>query len=1004
MNIRLTISMLPTLAAMLLPLDANAQEPNLYSTDFKTSNLADIGFAVDDTNGDSYTWTPTTSSKTFRVMDGESISAIDKYPVAIDNYENDDWLISPLITFEAGKTYKMTFTMAKYSWAAINDAYEVKLGTAKNAGAMTKTLQPLEDGDFPEKGGNSLWTKNLEITVDATGEYCIGFHAVGKPGQKFGIADLKIANGVALVTPAAIDDLKLTPNPEGGKSVTITFTAPGQAKDGTPLDALTKIDILRNDEWVHTINNPALNTPQEYIDNVAVSGLYTYTVRAYTANGGGDPASATTFVGVNTPAAVPSVAVSNTGNRTAHITWEVPSLDKDGYPISPSIITYNVYRQPLYSSDRTEVASGLTELSYDDILPEPAGGETEGEAEADHQFYVYSVAAATAEGTSSLTSALPLPLGQPYQVPYLESFANGRSTTIFTSSAVIGNNYWSLTRDFEDVPSADGDNGMMYLNGQIGGSAVLLSGLVDLGDMLSPTLNYYTYNITGCDPADNTLQVTVTATDGTRKAFDEYIPQMGWNKIILPLDEFVGKTVRFSFTGCRNNNTELHLDAVAVSNIFPHDLKTTGINVPGTVRTSEPFDVIVDVLNAGSQPSGEYTVELFCDEEKVDSYTSSNLGVGAYDHVKFVRVHGIMDNETAVYRASVIYAQDSDNDNNDTESVTATIRKNSYPTVTDLNGTLTDGTASLTWSEPDTEKAQPYETLENFDSYEAGANDGTVGDWILVDRDMATIAGFTEGVMPGIPAFSEQSWWVFDNSWEGFNNGSFATLSGTKFLASMVSGIKGEGTVQNDDWAISPELYGGPQTITVNARSYSLSPDEFETFELLYSTGSTNPDDFIHLQTYENIPAEYKPYTADLPDGAKRFAIRNISEGKMVLMVDDVTYTPVGDPAAFTINGYNIYKDGVKLNEAPVEENEFTDPDAGDGNHTYHVSVLYAAGESRLSNPFNPSQSGVETILRQDGNDNIRYYNLQGISVANPQPGNHYIKQTGRTATKVYIP
>ncbi|MCM1067131.1 MAG: choice-of-anchor J domain-containing protein [Muribaculaceae bacterium] len=993
-----TIKMLLGSTALLASQALAAQEANYYSTDFNSASALGIGFATVDANGDGNTWATQTTKVTFRKLDGADCAAVEKTPCYVGNYDNDDWLISPLIRLEAGKTYNVKFVMCKLNYAAVEDAYEIKLGTAKTAESMTTTICPLTDGDLPQLGGNSLWTKTAVLSVDQTGDYAIGIHAVGKPGQKVGITELTISNGVSLVTPAAVDDLVLTPDPTGDKKVAVSFTAPSKAKDGSALTDLSKIEIYRGGDLVHSIQKPAPGSAQRYEDVVAVSAVYTYGVKAFTEAGGGDLCTASAFVGVNIPAAVPAVTAVSTGLRSAALSWEAPTLDKDGYPMPASAIRYSVYRTPLYSSENTLIASDLTELSCTDTL-DPAEDTTQ-------QFYTYSVVATTVEGAAAATVSMPVPMGDAYGVPYAESFTLGRISTIFTSCIVKGNNYWSLTRDFEDVSAADGDNGMIYLNGQIGGAAVLFSGLIDLGTMPSPTLNYYTYNITGCDPTDNELQVTVTATDGTVKDFPAYIPSMGWSKTILPLDEFVGKVIRISFTGYRNNNTELHLDAVAVSNIYRQDLRATAIKLPATVRTSEPFDVVVDVLNFGSEPSGDYTVELYCDGVKVDTYSGSNLAVGAYDHVKFTREHGIMDSDKAEYSATVVYAADQDTDNNTTESATTNIRKNAYPTVADLSGTLNNGVATLSWSEPDTEKAQPYETLDTFESYESWAT-SHVGDWVFVDMDKATIAGFSESVMPGIPAYSEQSWWVFDNTHQDFNNGSFSTLSGNKFLASMISGFNSgsghePGIVQNDDWAISPELYGGPQTVTVNARSYSSLEREFETFEVLYSTGSTDPADFVSVRTVENVPAEYTAYEFELPDGAKRFAIRNISYGKMVLMIDDVTFIPAGDPAAFSINGYNIYRDGEQLNTEPLEENEYVDTDCGDGNHTYHVTVLYSAGESQLSNPFNPYESGVESVAA-DVESPVEYYNLQGLRVAQPTPGAVYIRRQGSTTAKVLV-
>lgn len=977
--------------ALACGISAAAEEAVYYTTNFKASNLADISFTALDSNGDGTTWTPQTSTATFRALDGEKITDVDKTPVTIASGDHNDWLITPGIRFEAGKTYEVELIGCKYLYAAINDAFEVKMGTAKKATSMTTELLPLTDGDMAQYGGNSMWTYRFTVAVDETNDYYIGIHATGKPGQKFGFTNLTIANGVALVTPAAVTDLTLIPDATGDKKCTLNFTAPTLAKDGTQLDALTKIEIRRNGDLAGTIDNPVPGAAQTYTDLVAVNGTYTYTVTAFTTAGGGDPASATTFVGINVPASAVNVKAENASNLAAKISWEAPKVDKDGYPIAASRITYDIFRKALYSSESTTVAEDIAELEYTDEIPAEVGVQ---------QFYTYSVVAHTAEGEAAATTANPVPLGEPYAVPFYESFPKGRASHIYTSTPLVGNCYWSQTTDFEDVSSADSDNGMLYLNGQINGAASYFTGLINLADMAAPTLNFYTYNIPGADPADNTLQVTVTATDGTVKAFDEFSPGMGWTKTILRLDDLAGKTIRVNFNGYRYNNTILHLDAIAISSIYRSDLRLNGITVPEKVRTSEPFDVVVDVLNFGSEASSDYEVELYCNGTKVDSYNATALAMGAHDMVHFTRTHSIMDGDKATYSARIIAAVDDNPGNNESEPVETTIRRNSYPTVGDLAGEIAEnGAVTLIWSEPDTQKAQPYETTENWDSYDSWAN-ANVGDWTFVDRDGGIIAGFIEQVMPGIDAYSQQSWWVFDGAHEDFNNGSFATLSGYKFLASMVTGNTDMQAIQNDDWVISPELFGGAQTITVNARSYSMIESDFESFEVLYSTGSLNPDDFISVAKFENIPSDYTAYEIDLPDGAKRFAVRNISFKKYILMVDDITYIPVGDPAAFSINGYNVYRDGVKINAEPVEENEYEDLTAPAGEHNYHVTVLYSAGESQLSNTWSSTQNSIGNISVDTAAP--EYFNLQGLRVATPQPGQIYIVRRGTKTAKVF--
>lgn len=980
-----------TLPALL----ASAQGTVYYSTDFNTSSLASIGFSTIDANNDGTVWTPQTTKNSFRNLDGQSITAVEMTPTSIANQTNDDWLLTPSIRFESGKTYDTEFLLAKYAYAAVENSMEICLGTSKNASSMTTVLVTASECGMPQFGGNSLWTKRATITVDQTGDYFIGIHAIGKPGQKIAVASIKIAPGIGQSTPAAVSNLTVTPDPTGDKKATISFTAPSFAKDGSELTSLTKIEVRRGDDLVKVIDNPAPGSGQSVVDMVPINAEYTYRVTAFSEAGGGDPATASAFIGINIPGAVSDIKAENTSNISAIISWSAPAADKDGNNINPSLITYDVYAGQLYSSSYQLIASGISETETTFTRPEPA----EGEEEPQQSFYSFKIVAKTAQGDGETAQInIPVPLGIPYEVPFMESFANGRVSTIYTAPHLQGNNYWQVTRDFEDVSSADGDNGMVFLNGQIGGSAAFITGLIDLSGMASPTLSYYTYALAGCDPEDHRLQLIITTTDGQEKEYEMYTPAAGWNKTLIPLNDFIGKTVRLRFDGYRLNNTELFLDAISIANIYSTDIETTGIHMPSVVRSDEPFDVIVDVLNAGSTPVASYKVDLYNDGNLVDSYSGVSLPIGAYDHVAFQRVHGILDPETISYYAVVSCDGDMDAANNRTETIESILRKNSYPTVSDLNGEIADGVLTLVWSEPDTSDAQPYETLETFESYPSWATQN-VGDWIFVDRDQAQISGFIEAVMPGIDNYSQQSWWIFDNSSEDFNNGSFATLSGNRFLASMVSGILGQGYVQNDDWAISPALFGGAQTVTVNARSYSILDSEFESFEILWSDGSTNPDDFTLLQRFENIPSEYQEYSAELPEGARRFAIRNISLGKYVLMVDDVTYIGVGDPASFSINGYNVYRDGIRLNDEPVEENEFVveNPVAGD----YQVSVLYSAGESRLSNAFNPEGLSVGTISAEQP-QRAELFNLQGQRVSNPAPG-IYIMRKGSESRKVII-
>ena len=45
----------------------------------------------------------------------------------------------------------------------------------------------------------------------------------------------------------------------------------------------------------------------------------------------------------------------------------------------------------------------------------------------------------------------------------------------------------------------------------------------------------------------------------------------------------------------------------------------------------------------------------------------------------------------------------------------------------------------------------------------------------------------------------------------------------------------------------------------------------------------------------------------------------------------------------------------------------------------------------------------VETIIGEDSNAPVKYYNIQGVRVLNPQPGQLVIKKQGNKATKLIV-
>lgn len=89
-----------------------------------------------------------------------------------------------------------------------------------------------------------------------------------------------------------------------------------------------------------------------------------------------------------------------------------------------------------------------------------------------------------------------------------------------------------------------------------------------------------------------------------------------------------------------------------------------------------------------------------------------------------------------------------------------------------------------------------------------------------------------------------------------------------------------------------------------------------------YSETGTDMSSFVQFDQTARITtlSWNDKYEFNLPQGAKHFAIRKVTNDGWVMFIDDVTFSPdtLASQAGIMLSGYNIYKNGVRLNEAPV--------------------------------------------------------------------------------------
>lgn len=907
------------------------------------------GFTVIDANNDGKSW---------QNVDGRARISYNS------NLDMDDWLITPPLKLEAGKLYDVAAEFASNS-TTFPERVEVKVGKLADPSAMTTVL--LEPTLLENSYSKDPMEWSTTFIPEADGTYFIGIHGISDADKyylyvdNFSISAPKSAEG-----PAAATNLTVTPGDLGALTATVKFTTPDKALNGNTITSLTKAELLRNGTVINTWNNPAVATELTYNDNLPELGDYTYSVVCYNESGNGGTVEATAFIGVDFPAAPQNVHAFETATPgEVTITWDAVTTSKGGSALDASQVKYQVYKYE--GGSRTAVSSEISATTY-----------TYQAVEAGKQDFVqFAVFAITDRGEGLGNVSEFFAAGTPYPGMTFTKEEDFDNYVLGISSA--GGGQWTYFGDdkFEGITSVDNDNFFLAMQGQyLDQYASLYTGLITLEGMVNPGLTFYTYNINLQDDAGNPAPDTNEIALGVKeKSQSDYTTVktvvvsetggFGWNKVTVDLSAYAGKVVQIDFTATVNAAAYTFIDNIKVGSLLDQDLKLASLTAPAKVNAGADYKVDVVVANEGVKTSGAYTVELYADTELADSKTGDALASGASATYSFDLSMSALATEPVTFFAKVVYAADENETNNQSDNVTVTPVVSKYPTVTDLAGVAQDNAVKLTWSEPNLDAAPSEPVTEDFE--DAVGFTAEYGEWTFADLDGAKVGGFQNMEIPNITVGETTgSFWIWDHAMVG--NDTFKAHSGEKYLFALFNLAEtSAGTpAKNNDWAISPALDGSAQTISFYARSYS--GNYAEAVAVYYSTGSTAAADFVKVEGAGSnaVPEEWTLYTADLPAGAMHFAIVCESFDSFMLMVDDVTYIPAGATTNLEIVGYNVYRDGVKINEATVEECEYVDANVEDGKtYNYVVTAVYNKGESAASNIVSvaASVSGLDSIL-----------------------------------------
>lgn len=249
---------------------------------------------------------------------------------------------------------------------------------------------------------------------------------------------------------------------------------------------------------------------------------------------------------------------------------------------------------------------------------------------------------------------------------------------------------------------------------------------------------------------------------------------------------------------------------------------------------------------------------------------------------------------------------------------------------------------SLKWNNPETMNGL-------FDDFE-GHNDfvinspGALG-WQYIDADNEPTYTWTAADFPnqGQP----MAFIVFNPSKTSPSTATWPDIkpfSGNKMLVDFT--VDGG----NNDYLISPALsFDEDFQFSFRARSYTESYGR-ERFRVGYSMTGTRPSDFKWIQQgdYEEVPAAWTLCKYAIPKEARYVCINCVSQEAFMFMVDDIfigtNIVRPKAPAATRLAGFNILRNGVKVNSTTVTEMTYTDEVPDYGRYTYTIEPVMTDG------------------------------------------------------------
>ncbi|MGM9859125.1 MAG: choice-of-anchor J domain-containing protein, partial [Muribaculaceae bacterium] len=489
--------------------------------------------------------------------------------------EMDDWLISPPLFLDAGKTYQFSFKCGnRYD----TDRLEVLLGNDNVVDAFTQTLISA----FNVKDTKDKTSKSCDITVSESGIYFIGFHGISVGNTLYlTVTDVEILAGAGDTAPGMVTDFSVIPDSDYANKAVISFTTPKFDAEGNILEGVLSATIKRNGVTVKTFEDLTPGQSVEYTDAPESHGTYNYDVATSNANGQGATSTIEVYVGVRRPLQ-PQEITAKEGDTDGEVvlSWVAPATDVQSRPLADHHLTYDI----VYADQNGNTGT---------LVENYAGNNytyTAADPNAAQKFMSYAIYARTAAGRSNVpTQSNEVPVGLAYMAPYNESFSGSALTVPMGRSN--GGAVWDIYDDtsIEDLASQDNDGAYCSLYGtMIGLQGNIYTAKINLADLNEPILSFWVNCLDFLSRNILTIEVGVKGDFEIVETIECVFEDPAWNKIEIDLEDFAGKVIQLRFTGEIVDRTLIPIDNISIYDARPQGVTSAEI---ATVESIEYYDI-----------------------------------------------------------------------------------------------------------------------------------------------------------------------------------------------------------------------------------------------------------------------------------------------------------------------------------------------------------------------------------------------------------------------------